>query len=100
MCDQGRDRRAHLHVGRGGPAGELGLKAPQTFNPQITTNGPNSLTTLVPKRGSPQPILGNGSNFKLSFLGKFAKVAGAVKGVVDVALAGALVLDCLAGVIH
>jgi len=78
----------------------LAKDAFKELNTPITTNGPNSFTTLNPVRGSPQPVLGNGTNYRVSFLGKFGKALGAAKGIVDVGLSGALVADCLAGVIH
>jgi RHS repeat-associated protein len=81
-------------------SGRVGYNASRTLNPAIMTNGPNSLTTISPVRGSPQPVLGSGTNYNLSFLGKVAKVLGAAKGIADVSLAGALVADCLAGKIQ
>jgi len=82
-----------------GAAG-LGKQIFDANNKQIMTNGPNSMTSLFPKRGSPQPVLGNSTNYGKSFLKKAGKVAGAAKGVADVALSGALVVDCLAGQVH
>ena len=79
-----------------GTAG-LGKDAFQALNKPIMTNGPNSFTTLVAQRGSPQPVLGSGTNHSTSFLGKLAKVAGVAKGAADLGLSGALVVDCLAG---
>jgi RHS repeat-associated protein len=79
----------------------VGKDAYKAFkNNGVMTNGPNSLTTLNPARGSPQPVLGNGTNHSTSFLGKAAKVGATAKGIVDVALSGALVLDCAVGQIQ
>lgn len=66
----------------------------------IMTNGPNSLTTLVAKRGSPQPVLGEGLNYHTSLLGKFMKAAGELKLAVDTGLSGALVVNCALGQIQ
>lgn len=74
----------------------LGKDAFQALNKPIMTNGPNSLTTLVAQRGSPQPVLGSGTNYSTTFLGKVGKVAGKATAIADIGLSGALV-DCLAG---
>ncbi len=71
----------------------------QGLSSPITTNGPNSLTTLNPARGSPQPVLGNGTNYNVSFGGKVLKVGATIKGIADVALSGALVADCVVGAV-
>jgi RHS repeat-associated protein len=81
-------------------AGKLGFKGAAAASPAIMTNGPNSLTTITPKLGSPQPVLGNGTNHIPSFVGKAGKALGAAKGVLDVALSGALVADCALGQVH
>jgi len=80
-----------------GAAG-LGKDAFTAFNKRITTNGPNSLTTLNPVPGSPQPVLGKGTNYR-SFLGKAGKWFGKATAIADLGLAGALVLDCMLGVV-
>jgi hypothetical protein len=74
--------------------------AQDALNTPIMTNGPSSFTTIVARRGSPQPVLGAGKNYNVSFLGKVAKFGSAVKGVADISLSGALVVDCLAGAIQ
>ena len=66
----------------------------------IMTNGPRSLTTITPRLGSPQPVLGLGTNHNLSFLGKFAKLGTELKEAADVGLAGALALNCSLGQIQ
>ncbi len=77
-------------------SGQLGYKGSATLSPPIMTNGPNSLTSLAAKRGSPQPILGNGTNYGPS-LGKLAKGLGELKIAADAGLSGALVLNCSLG---
>lgn len=78
-------------------AGKLGFKGVAAASPTIMTNGPNSVTTITSKLGSPQPVLGHGTNYRVSFVGKVGKALGAAKGIADVALSGALVTDCLVG---
>jgi hypothetical protein len=63
----------------------------------IMTNGANALTTISPVRGSPQPVLGAGTNYNVSFLGKLAKAGAELKLAVDAGLTGALVLNCSLG---
>jgi RHS repeat-associated protein len=81
-------------------AKDVGKAAFDALNKPIMTNGPNSFTTLVAQRGSPQAVLGSGTNYKVSFLGKLAKVGAELKLAVDAGLAGALVLNCSLGQIH
>jgi len=76
---------------------EVGQTALKELNHPIMTNGPNSLTSLTAQRGSPQPVLGKGTNYRTSTLGKVGKVFGALKGAADIGLSGALVLNCLTG---
>jgi hypothetical protein len=83
-----------------GTSVSLGRNIFNATNNPIMTNGPNSLTTLTAQRGSPQRVLGSGTNYQTSFLGKVAKFAAKAKGIVDVALAGALVVDCALGQVH
>ncbi|PYV94343.1 MAG: hypothetical protein DMG89_25575 [Acidobacteria bacterium] len=78
--------------------GKLGYDL-STTSP-IMTNGPNSLTTIAPKLGSPQPVLGPGTNYNVSFLGKLAKAGAELKLAVDAGLSGALVLNCSLGQIR
>lgn len=78
--------------------GKLGYKL--SAGSPIMTNGPNSFTTIAPKLGSPQPVLGVGRNYHLSFLGKLAKAGAELKEAVDVGLAGALVVNCSLGQIQ
>ncbi len=66
----------------------------------IMTNGPRSLTTISPVRGSPQPILGPGTNYNVSFVGQLAKAGAELKLAVDAGLAGALVVNCSLGQIQ
>jgi hypothetical protein len=66
----------------------------------IMTNGPNSLTTITPQLGSPQPVLGAGTNYNVSFLGQLAKAGAELKLAIDAGLSGALVLNCSLGQIQ
>jgi hypothetical protein len=81
-------------------AGKLGFQGAAAASPQIMTNGSNSLTTITPQLGSPQPVLGSGTNYNVSFLGKLAKAGAAAKGIIDIGLAGALVVNCALGQVH
>jgi hypothetical protein len=78
--------------------GKLGFD--RSASSAIMTNGPNSLTTISPVRGSPQPVLGSGANYSVSFLGKLAKAGKELKLAVDAGLTGALVLNCSLGQVH
>lgn len=78
--------------------GKLGYKL--SASSPIMTNGRNSLTTITPLRGSPQPVLGAGTNYNVSLLGKLAKAGGELKLAVDAGLAGALVVNCSLGQIQ
>jgi hypothetical protein len=66
------------------------------------TNGPNSFTTINPALGSPQSILGNGTNYQgfLSSAKRFLKSGAEFKLAVDAGFTGALILNCSLGQIH
>jgi hypothetical protein len=83
-------------------AAKTGVTWALAANPRMMTNGPNSFTTINPALGSPQAILGNGTNYQgVWATGKtFVKSATQAKVVVDGGLAGALVLNCALGQIH
>lgn len=80
-------------------AAKSGFRWARAANPAIMTNGPNSFTTINPLRGSPQAILGDGANYlglRASFM-RALKKGAEIKLVIDAGLAGALVVDCVAG---
>lgn len=68
-------------------------------SPTVTTNGPNLFTTINPARGSPQAILGNGTNYQGFWASakRLLKSGAELKLAADAGLTGALVLNCSLG---
>ena len=71
-------------------------------SPPVMTNGPNSFTTINPALGSPQAILGNGTNYQGLWASakRFLKSGAELKLAIDAGLTGALVLNCSLGQIQ
>ena len=83
-------------------ATKTGFRWAAAASPRTMTNGPNSFTTISPVRGSPQAILGNGTNYQglWASLKRAAKAGAELKLAVDAGLTGALVLNCSLGQIQ
>ena len=83
-------------------ATKTGFQWAAAASPPVMTNGPNSFTAINAARGSPQAILGNGSNYQglRASAKRFLKSGAELKLAIDAGLTGALVLNCSLGQIH
>jgi RHS repeat-associated protein len=83
-------------------ATKAGFQWAAAASPPVMTNGPNSFTTISPAGGSPQAILGNGTNYQGLWTSakRLLKSGAELKLAVDAGLAGALVLNCSLGQIQ
>jgi hypothetical protein len=83
-------------------ATKTGFQWAAAASPPVMTNGPNSFTTISPVRGSPQAILGNGTNYQGLWASakRFLKSGAELKLAIDAGLSGALVLNCSLGQIQ
>ena len=77
-------------------ADETGFQWAAAASPPVMSNGPNSFTTINPAHGSPQAILGNGTNYQGLWASakRFLKSGAELKLAIDAGLTGALVLNC------
>jgi RHS repeat-associated protein len=83
-------------------ATKAGIQWAAAASPPVMTNGPNSFTTISPASGSPQAILGNGTNYRGFWASakRLLKSGAELKLAVDAGLTGALVLNCSLGQIQ
>jgi len=83
-------------------ATKTGFQWAAAASPPVMTNGPRSFTTINPARGSPQAILGNGTNYQGLWASakRFLKSGFELKLAIDAGLTGALVLNCSLGQIQ
>jgi hypothetical protein len=81
-------------------SGSLAAYAAQTAQPKDATA--LALATQEPARGSPQPILGKGTNYRGFWASakRLVKSGAQLKLAIDAGLAGALVLNCSLGQIQ
>jgi RHS repeat-associated protein len=83
-------------------ATKAGFQWAAAASPPIMTNGPYSFTTISPAHGSPQAILGNGTNYQGFWASakRLLKSGAQLKLAADAGFTGALILNCSLGQIQ